>query len=186
MRIRAFVAAASACVAALGLAACTDDDPDPSSQEDAMYCELIDPDTVQPITGDGVVKDFGGPVPKDQYRTVKCTLSSDRSEELLTVFEFELFDEQKAADERAKVEANMAKREQEGAAHYVALEAGDDLGYAWYTGEVAAANLLTAERMISVTAPATEAQAAEFTPVVLKVAQEIDANLDAWDEDNPS
>jgi hypothetical protein len=103
----------------------------------------------------------------------------------LTVYEFELWSDDAAQDERTKMTAAMDKHAASDAEHYVALAAdGDDLGYAWYTGDTAAAVLLTDKRSISVTAPADATQAEKFTPLMLEVAQEIDQNLDAWDASN--
>lgn len=187
MTPRTVLSVATVLVAALLLTACTGSS-DPSNQEDAMYCDLIDPTTLEPIVGDSTIKDFGGPVPKNGDRMVTCNLyAPDEDRDVLSVFEFELGTEARAEDERAKTTAAMSKHAQEDPEHYVALASdGDDLGYAWHTGDTAAAQLLTAERSITVTAPADAEQAGTFTPLLLKVAQEIDANLDAWDAQNSS
>jgi hypothetical protein len=187
--------AASALTAALLLTACSggSDNPDdpktPTQEASSMYCELINPKTVQPIVGSNTIKDFGGPVElKSEFRSITCNLyDSDDREDRLSVYEFELWSADAAQTERDKATAAMTKHAKDDPEHYVALKSdGDDLGYAWYTGDTAAANLLTDKRSISVTAPATAEQAAEFTPLMLKVAQEIDRNLDAWDAKNSS
>ncbi len=187
-------AVTAALALALTLSACDggSDDPDdpktPTQEASSMYCDLIDPNTVEPIVGSNEIKDIGGPVPQDDYRRIQCLLSVPGEQQpLLSLYEFELWSEDKARDERAQMSSEMAKYAKEDPEHYVALESdGDDLGYAWYTGDTAAASLLTGTRHISVTAPATADQAVEFTPLLLKVAQEIDSNLDAWDAKNPS
>jgi len=187
---RALKAAALVLASMLVLTACggdSTDDSDPSTEEDAMYCELIDPQTVEPIVGSNEIKDFGGPVAKTDTRTIKCNLyDADKREDRMAVYEYEV-SSQALPKERDEVSAAMAKHTQEDTDHYVALDAdGDDLGYAWFTGDTAAANLLTDTRKISVTAPATADQAATYVPIVLKVAQEIDRNLEAWDAEHTS
>ena len=168
------------------LTACDDDTQ--TKETNSMYCELIDPKTIQPIAGSDDITDIGGPVPKDDYRRIQCVLSVPGNRQpLLSLYEFELWSTDTAQVERDKATAAMTKHAKDDPEHYVALKAdGDDLGYAWYSGDTAAAILLTDKRSISVTAPATAQQAAEFTPLMLKVAQEIDQNLDAWDAKNPS
>ncbi len=177
--------AATAVLLTLSLAACGDsNDSEPSSQEDAMYCELIDPETVQPIVGGAGVKDFGGPVAKSDTRTIKCNLyDEDRREDVLAVYEYEVASSKLAAERDKATDLRTKHVDDE---HYVALDEGDDIGYAWYTGDTAAASLVTEARNISVTIPATPAQAAEFTPLALKIAQQIDTNLDTWDAEHPS
>lgn len=190
-RVLRMVSAAFAVL--LTLSACDggSDNPDdpktPTQEASSMYCDLIDPKTIEPIVGSNEIKDFGGPVARSDTRTIKCNLyDADKREDRLAVYEYEV-SQSNLQDERDKAAAAMAKHAKEDAEHYVALESeGDDLGYAWFTGDTAAANLLTKTRRISVTAPATADQADEFTPLMLKVAQEFNTNLDAWDAENPS
>jgi len=185
MTLRLARAAAAAVTAVALLTACTDDS-EPAIEEDAMYCDLINPETVQPITGGHQIKDFGGPVPKSDTRTIKCNLyDADDREDLLAVYAYEVTAD-KMAQERDETTRRMADHAAAGDAHYVAVDEDGVLGFAWFTGDVAAAHLLTEDRNISVTAPSSQAQAERYTAVVLEVARQIDANLDAWDAENDS
>lgn len=152
-----------------------------------MYCELIDPQTVEPIVGEHPVKDFGGPAPKSEHRMFNCNLYlADEREDSIAVFVFELGSAENKKKEQARASTNLSELPKEHPEYFSSLEDGGDIGYAWYADDTAAANLLTDERHISVTVPATAEQAAAFTPLMLKVAQEIDRNLDAWDAEHGS
>lgn len=172
---------------ALALAACDGSSKDSDqTKENAMYCDLIDPQTVAPIVGDSEIKDFGGPVPKTATRMFNCNLYfPEERKDSVAVFEFEIGSDEDLKQEQAKATQKMSDLSRDFPERYESLEDGDDVGYAWFDGTTAAANLLTADRHITVTVPATAEQATTFTPLMLTLAQEIDTNLDAWDAENP-
>ncbi|GAA5150076.1 hypothetical protein GCM10025768_14280 [Microbacterium pseudoresistens] len=183
------LAIAGTAVMILGLAGCTGEASPDSDDETSppLYCDLISPESVAAIVGDLEVKDFGGPVPKDEYRRVQCSLYSPKGREtLLTVYEYELWSDEEAEKARTETVEAMRMHANDGSQHYAELELdGDDLGYAWFTGDTAASLMLTETRSISVSAPADAAQAGEFTGLLGRVVEEIDDNLDAWDAAHP-
>lgn len=169
------------------LAACTTSDTD-DQEPTAMYCELIDEATVQPLVADHKITSHGAPSPKRDSRRIQCSLEAQGMHEpVLTVHQYELWDETLAETDRTKTTDRLAQLQSENAAHLTELGDGSEaVGFAWFTGDSAEAVLITGERTIEVVAPADEAQAEEFTKVVAQVASEFDTNLDAWDEANPA
>lgn len=177
---------AAVCVLS-GLAACTTSDPDDQESTD-MYCELIDPATVAPITGDHKITTHGGPSAKKETRTINCSLSAPGIHQpVLSVYSFELWNEDAATREHEKMETWMAEQSAEHPDHYQVIDGdGVDLGFRTYLNGSVQVQVLTEQRSISVVVPAEEAQFAEFAEAATQVALEFDSNLDTWDEANPS
>lgn len=176
----------AAALAAMTLVLTACDGDTPTKETSSMYCDLIDPKTVQPIVGDLKIKDFGGPdLPKSDDRNVQCKLYAP--EGILTVLMasvHEVSGDDSVAEERAAIEKVATRYQEDDDALFSSLDEDGTIGNTLYDGQFASARIFTGSRVVSVTAPADAEQAPTFTPLVLKVAQEVNTNLDAWDADH--
>lgn len=180
--------AIAACVLAASLSACGSDEPEKES--DSMYCDLINPATVADVVADDRVKASGGPVPKTETRRVECHIAPAAGG-LITVQGWDLG----TPDFRALKEAEFNKQVADVPAEKQ-WSTDDGKGFVYFddskteslpffspfTGAV----YITEDRSINVLLKTAPDQADAFAEIAKAVAEEFDANLDAWDAEHPT
>lgn len=176
---------AACALALLAMVAACDDSSAPEAEGPSRYCDILDPEVAEPVVGDLDVKTFGSEdldPTRRQGHGLDCQVSTATgSDTLLTIT---LRDTTGPADWDA-MKAQLAE-ETEGAPECTALT-GDPAGYVCRgidgTDETNLAALFP-DRWIRIIARTRNGDAPPpDTQDVLAIAENIDANLEAYDAD---
>lgn len=165
----------------LGGCAGTDEPP----EEDARHCDLLDPETVETIVGDRDVMVFGEPVPQTNRRHIQCTIYVPAEFRNVLLVDSREVGEESMAGERILIEARLDDTSVEHPDGMVTVEEDGAVGYSRVIDEEVWTRILTDTGLIMVSAPVDSHEPADLTALTLEIAQEFDANLTAWDAENP-